>query len=200
MPTALYLIAPPDGDADALVRWVRQLLDAARIEALLLPRGAREDDGYFRFIEAVRPWAQGADCAVLIEGTPELARATGVDGLHVDGAEETVRHAVAALKPDLIVGAATTGASRHDAMLKGELGVDYIMFGPLSGAIEPATRELAQWWAEAMEIPGILSDPQASPDAVASEGCEFLALGESLWNAPDPAAAIAAIAGRLDRE
>jgi thiamine-phosphate pyrophosphorylase len=52
-----------------------------------------------------------------------------------------------------------------------------------------------------MEIPSVLSDPQATPEAVSSEGCEFLALGESLWRAPEGApAAIAAIARRLEQE
>lgn len=199
MPADLYLIAPPTDDAETLVRQLRGAFDAARIAALLVPRAGRDDMAYRAAVEAALPWAQGAGCAVLVEDDAELAKSVGADGVHVTGDAEAVRHAVAAVRPALIVGATIAGASRHDAMIKGELDVDYIMFGPISGAIEEATRELAQWWAETMEVPSVLSDPQANAAAVRSERCEFLAVGENVWQAAEGApAALRAIAARLD--
>jgi thiamine-phosphate pyrophosphorylase len=82
-------------------------------------------------------------------------------------------------------------------MDRGELSPDYILFGPLSGASSPADRELAGWWAETMEIPGVFSDPAATAATADAAGCEFLALSESLWSAADPPAVLAAIAARL---
>ena len=86
-------------------------------------------------------------------------------------------------------------------MSKGELGPDYIFFGPLSGARDPEQREMARWWAESMEIPGVLSDPRATVETATSEGGEFIALGESLWAAPEGVTArLGAIAKVLEGE
>jgi thiamine-phosphate pyrophosphorylase len=119
--------------------------------------------------------ARAAGAAVLIEGEPATVRALKADGLHVAGGIAAVRAAVEALKPDFIVGAGDV-RSRHDAMQKAEAGIDYILFGPLSGPISPTERELARWWAETMEIPSVLSDPEADLDRFDAEGCEFLGL------------------------
>ena len=197
MATELYLIAPPDAAATAFGETLRRVLAETSIAALLLRRGGRSDAEYRDFVgELVYP-AQEAGCAVLIEGEPRLAIALGVDGLHTEGSDAAVKAAIATLKPDLIVGAGGI-MSRHDAMTKGELELDYIMFGPLSGAIDPASRELARWWAETMQIPSVLSDPEAEVDTADSGGCEFLAVGECVLRAADPAAFVAAIAARLE--
>ena len=112
---------------------------------------------------------------MLVEGEPGLVRLLGADGLHVPGGVSAVKAAVSALKPDLIVGVGDI-RSRDDAMDKGELGVDYILFGPLSGSISAPEREMAQWWAETMEIPSVLSDPEASPANYDAGDCEFIGL------------------------
>ena len=102
------------------------------------------------------------------------------------------------LKPDMIVGTDAT-QSRDEAMSRGELGLDYLMFGPRHGPLGTAEAEMAAWWAQTMEIPAVLSDPAAEPEHVETLGCEFLALSESLWTPPsDPAATLAAFARRLE--
>lgn len=195
----LYLIAPAAAEANSFTARLQPILAHTPISALLLPRGNRAENAYRTFVKAVVPMVQAAGCAVLIEGEPGLVRTLGADGLHVTGGTTAVKAALAALKPDFIVGAAADD-TRDDAMDKGELGLDYIMFGPISGAIAPATRELAGWWAETMEIPGVLSDPEASATTMAPAGCEFLALSDSVWQAADPASAVAAIAAGLRRQ
>jgi thiamine-phosphate pyrophosphorylase len=200
MSTELYLIAPPDAAADAFGQALLPIFGVATIAALLLPRGVRSDAGYRVFVSAVAPIAQEAGCAVLIEGAPRDALALGVDGIHL--AETTpadVRTAIAAAaaaQPGLIVGVGGV-TTRHDAMTLGELGPDYIMFGPLSGVTAPDIRELAGWWAETMEIPGVLSDPAAAAETADAAGCEFLALSDSVFEAADPASVVAAIAAHL---
>jgi thiamine-phosphate pyrophosphorylase len=176
----IFLIAPADADAEGFARTLASLLDRMPAAALLLPRGAHSENGYKALVKAVLPVAQGKDVAVIIEGTPGEVRKLGADGLHVTGGSDEVREAMVALKPDFIVGAAAL-LSMDDAMSKGELGVDYVFFGPLSGSIAPAARELAHWWAETMEVPSVLSDPEATDPDGESEGCEFIALGERLW-------------------
>lgn len=171
-----YLIAPPDGSAEDLRPLLVAALAAAPAAALLLPRGTRDDAAYAALVSALAPLAQAEDCAVLVEGSPRLVSALKVDGLHVTGDIAAARAAVEALKPQAIVGVGGL-EGRHEAMTAGELGVDYILFGPLSGAITAAERELARWWAETMEIPSVLSDPARAPAEIDDEGCEFVGLG-----------------------
>jgi thiamine-phosphate pyrophosphorylase len=165
---------------------------------MLLPRGGRAEGSYKTLVKALISRAQSAGVAVLIEGDPGLVRTLGADGLHVEGGITAVKAATQALKPDYIVGAGQI-ASRHDAMSKGELGPDYIFFGPLSGPRDPEQREMARWWAEIMEIPSVLSDPSATAETATAEGSDFIGLGDSVWAAPEGVTArLAAIAKALE--
>lgn len=166
----IFLIAPMGTDvALALAR------QPAR--ALLL---LRAEGDYAQWVRSVAPPAQAQGVAVLIEGDPAEVVALGADGLHVTGGLAKVKAALAALQPRHVVGAGGI-RTRHEAMTFGEAGVDYVFFGPISGPIAPGTRELARWWAETMEVPAVLSDPEAVDASAGSEGCEFLGLGEAAW-------------------
>lgn len=198
MTAQIFLIADPDADSTACTRMLDEALAASPVAALLLRRGTRGEGSYKALVKAVAPRAQAAGVAVLIEGDPGLVRTLGVDGLHVEGGINEVRAATQALKPDFIVGAGSI-ASRHDAMSKGELGPDYIFFGPLSGTRDPEQREMARWWAEIMEVPSVLSDPAATAETATAEGSEFIALSDSLWAAPEGVTArLGAIAKALE--
>jgi thiamine-phosphate pyrophosphorylase len=199
MTPELYLIAPADADAATFTPLLERLLGTVAVAALLLPAGARTAAAYEAFVRQIVPVAQAAGCAVLIEGEPALVRRVGADGLHVAGSTTDLKAALKALKPDFIVGAGPA-TSRHAAMTAGELGPDYILFGPLSGASVPADRDLASWWAETMEIPGVFSDSAATAAMADAAGCEFLALSAGLWAADDPAALLEAIANRLEQQ
>jgi len=176
MTPQIYLIGPAAGGPDALKPALAAALAQPDTVALLLPRGERSERDYKDLVKALAPEAQAAGAAVLIEGEPGLVRMLGADGLHVAGDVAALREALSALRPDFIVGAGGV-QSRDDAMAAGELGPDYILFGPLSGTISTAGRELARWWAETMEIPGVLSDPDAKGEGIDAEGCEFIGLG-----------------------
>ena len=175
MSAQLFLIVPPHADPAETLAALEQIAATTEIPALLLRRGDMAENAYKSLVKTIAPRAQALGAAVLIEGEPGLVRLLGADGLHVSGGVKAVRDAIAALKPDLIVGAGDIG-SRHDAMQKGELDIDYILFGPLSGAISESQREMARWWAETMEIPSVLSDPGAGIERYDAEGCEFVGL------------------------
>jgi len=183
MSAELFLIAPVDLTAETVGPALKALLAQHEVAALLLPRGSLAENAYKSLVKSVAPLAQKAGAAVLIEGDPGLVRLLGADGLHVPGGIKAVREAIEALKPEMIVGVGDI-RSRDDAMRKGELDVDYILFGPLSGEISPAERELARWWSETMEIPSVLSDPSADFAGYEAEGCEFIGLALKL---ADPA-------------
>jgi thiamine-phosphate pyrophosphorylase len=199
MTAQIFLIAPAEADAQTCLDKLDEALAATSVAALLLPRGKRSEGGYKTLVKAVAPRAQAAGVAVLIEGEPGLVRMLGADGLHVEGGVGEVKAAAAALKPDYIVGAGKI-ASRHDAMSKGEIGPDYVFFGPLSGSRDPEQREMARWWAEIMEVPSVLSDPSATAESATAEGSDFIGLGDSLWTAPEGVTArLGAIAAALGR-
>ena len=123
----------------------------------------------------------------LLDGHPEIAARTGVDGAHLTGTEALIA-AVGTLKPDRIAGAGGLH-SRHDAMLAGESGADYVMFGEPDrrGHRAPfeAILERIRWWAEVFEPPCV--GYAASPDEVAllaQAGADFIALGDWIWTQP----------------
>jgi thiamine-phosphate pyrophosphorylase len=193
MPTQIVLIAPENVDTAVIA----SVLDAADASAMIVPRRNMGESAYKKLVQAILPKAQQRDCAVLLEGEPGLVRMLGADGLHVEGTEDLVREAIDRLKPDHIVGARAT--SRDDAMAKGELGVDYILFGTIEFALDEDDGDLAGWWAETMEVPAVLSDPGADPETIDPRGCEFAALSDSLWNAKEgPVAAAEAFVRRLE--
>ena len=92
----------------------------------------------------------------LLDGHAGIAARAGADGAHLTGIEAFAA-ALALLKPDRIAGAGGL-RSRHDAMLAGETGADYVMFGepdrrersrpPLRGNEERLT-----WWADCSKCP-----------------------------------------------
>jgi thiamine-phosphate pyrophosphorylase len=112
--------------------------------------------------------------------------------------------ALSLLKPERIAGAGGL-RSRHDAMLAGEAGADYVMFGePDRNGRRPRFEELQEhltWWAELFEIPCVAY--AAGKDEIAPlsrTGADFIALGDWIWSAPEGAAeAIAAAAASLDK-
>ena len=175
MSAQLFLIVPPHAAPAATLATLGRIAETTEIPALLLRRGDMAENAYKTMVKAIAPQAQALGAAVLIEGEPGLVRLLGADGLHVSGGVKAVRDAVAALKPDLIVGIGDIG-SRHDAMQKGELDIDYILFGPLSGDISQPERDLARWWAETMQVPSVLSDPEAGRVGYDAGDCEFIGL------------------------
>lgn len=196
MAPQLYLITPAAPDPETFPATLMAVLNVATISALLVRRGALDPAAYAKLAASVINIGQGAGCAVLVEDDAALARRLGADGVHVNGGSQAVKDAVATLKPALIVGAGNV-RSRHDAMTVGEMDVDYLFFGPLDGLRDPAASDLAEWWASTFEIPAVLSDPQADA-GVDSPSAEFLALSTSIWSAPWPAAAAAAIVNAME--
>jgi thiamine-phosphate pyrophosphorylase len=130
-----------------------------------------------------------------------VARA-GADGAHLSGAAKFAA-ALALLKPDRIAGAGGL-RSRHDAMLAGEAGADYVMFGePDRHGRRAGFEEIQErliWWAELFEIPCVAyaaSKEEVAP--LSRTGADFIALGDWIWSAPEGVAkAVADAAASFD--
>lgn len=188
MAPQLYLITPANADPQTFPATLMAVLTATEFSALLVTRGDLDSAAYANFAATLVNIGQGAGCAVLLEDDVALVKKIGADGVHITTGPEDLADAVTALKPSMIVGAGNV-QSRHDAMTAGEMDIDYVFFDDA---------DLAQWWAETFEVPGVLSLPEATPGALDARGAEFLALSHSIWSAQAPAQAMQAIAGALE--
>jgi thiamine-phosphate pyrophosphorylase len=197
----LYLITPALGDPAAFLRDIDAALTAGDIAAILLCLEQSDERTLVNRAKAVAAGVQRREIALLLDGHAELAARAGADGAHLTGIE-ALTAALGMLKPDRIAGAGGL-RSRHDAMLAGEAGADYAMFGEpdTRGGRPPfeAIEERLHWWSELFEAPCV--GYAASLDEVAplaQAGADFVALGDWLWTqAKEPAAVIAEATGRV---
>jgi len=140
--------------------------------------------------------AQGAGAAALLRGTGWPAP-YGADGLHAD-------HDGAALLDARVEGAVcgVRVASRHDAMVAGERGADYVWFDGADG-LDTACA-LAAWWQRLFEVPAIVAGPSDDTSLAAMIGtrAEFVAMvdafGDDHDEHRDPAKRIARANAALD--
>jgi thiamine-phosphate pyrophosphorylase len=196
----LYLVTPPL-DAPALAAKLAEALAAADVAAVLTRAPADANAGLIERVRAVAPVVQDRGVAFLIEGNPESVDAAGADGAHVTGIA-AIDAALPLLKPRYIVGCGGLG-SRHDAMVAGERGADYVMFGePDPDGRRPAfaaVLDRVAWWAELFEIPCVgwaMNLDEVA--ALAGAGAEFVAIADAVWADPQgPGAAVASAAARL---
>ena len=197
MNAQIFLIAPSQGTDPEICTLLDRTLAKTGVSALYLPQGARDDNSYEDFARQVLPIAHRNGCAVLLENQPQLAKKIGADGAHINRDLTSVKEALSLLKPDMIVGAGNI-TSRDEAMIKGESGVDYVLFGTPEGRALPQDQEFAAWWAENFEVPAVFSDPEASRDELTSNNCEFIALSEAVWHAPEgPERALSMLAAKF---
>jgi thiamine-phosphate pyrophosphorylase len=190
----LYLITPPVDDAAAFMPLLETALKAADVACLLVRAAARDEHGLRAVARALAPIAQSRGVAVLIEQEARVAVRLDVDGVHVSGAgapfAEALESALSSLKPGRIVGAAVA-EGRDAAMIAGEAGADYVMFGaPGRPGSHASVCEQVAWWAAIFNVPcvGYVEDPDLAPE-MAAAGAEFIGLCEGLWDRPEALAA-----------
>jgi len=197
----LYLITPPIAEPAEFPPKLEAALDAGDIAAVLLRLAPADERTLISRAKAMATIVQRRDVALLLDDRPDIAPRAGADGAHLTGVERFVA-ALALLKPDRIAGCGGL-RSRHDAMLAGEAGAHYVLFGEPGrhGRRAPfaEVQERLRWWAELFEIACV--GYAESLDEVAplkQTGADFIALGEWIWTEPQGVgAAIAAAAERL---
>jgi len=180
----LYLVTPPLGDPGALADDLAAALNAADIAAVLLRLADGEERELIARIEVLRILIQSNGAALLLDGHPKLVARNQADGAHLTGTE-AFKAAAAVLKPNFIAGCAGL-ASRHEAMLAGETGADYVMFGePDRDGHRPrfeAVLERVAWWAEVMTIPCVsYAERLDEIEPLVQAGAEFVAVGDNIW-------------------
>jgi thiamine-phosphate pyrophosphorylase len=195
----LYLITPPTIDVATFTDTLAAALDAGDVASVQLRLKDTSDDAIRRAVEKLRPVAQSRNVAFILNDRPDLAAATGCDGVHVGKEDAGIADARRVLGPDAIIGASAYD-SRHRAMEVAEDGADYVAFG----AFFPTTTKVAEghpgpdileWWSDIMLVPcvaigGIKAENCAT---LVEAGADFLAVSSGIWNHADgPAAAVKA--------
>ena len=123
--------------------------------------------------------------AALVVDRLDLVRPLGADGVHLNRPGE-VAAARRLLDRGELIGAAC-GHSRHDAMVAGEDGADYVLFG-IPGAVpadgpgddaddgSPGLAGLVAWWSEVAVLPVMAAGKITADDArrLARAGADFI--------------------------
>lgn len=135
-------------------------------------------------VKALAPVIQKAGAALLLDGHYELVARGGADGANVSGIE-AMQEAMPTLKPDRILGAGGL-ITRHDAMVAGEAGADYVLFGEpdLNGERPSADAicERLDWWAELFEPPCVgFAATLDEAQMFAAAGADFVLVGDFVW-------------------
>ncbi|MEO0912244.1 MAG: thiamine phosphate synthase, partial [Pseudomonadota bacterium] len=186
---------------DALAR----VLDAVEIACVRLSMASGDAGEISRAADVLRGVAHGRDVPLVIDTHWKLVEPLGLDGVHLGDGARQVREVRKELGAEAVVGA-FCGASRHAGLTAGEIGADYISFGPvvadaLLGDGVAAEADLFGWWSEMIELPVVAEGGVTLEAAEAlAPVVDFLALGPEVWG-EDPMGRLRAFVGavRVDK-
>jgi thiamine-phosphate pyrophosphorylase len=194
MASRLYLITPPAFEPAAFAERLGEALDAGDVASVQLRMKGAGDDAIKRACDVLRPVAQSRGVAFIMNDRPDLALATGCDGVHVGQEDASYDEARRVLGLGRIVGV-TCHESRHLALEAAEAGADYVAFGAFfpstsKDAKHRADIEILRWWSDIMTVPSVAIGgitPQNCAPLVAA-GVDFLAVISAVWDHPQGAA------------
>lgn len=180
----LYLATPPVTDPAQLASDLPAMLAAADVAAVLLRLTPADERGMIQRVKALAPVIQKAGAAVLLDGHFELVARGGADGANLIGVE-AMQEAMPTLKPDRILGVGGL-MTRHDAMVAGEAGADYVLFGePDAKGERPSADAICErldWWAELFEPPCVgFAATLDEAQMFAAAGADFVLVGDFIW-------------------
>ena len=197
----LYLATPVVDDATALATMLPDVLAGADIAAVLLRLAVSDPRTLIGRVKMLAPIVQTAGAALLLDGHADLVARGGADGAHLVGLD-AMQEALPGLKPDRIVGCGGLH-TRHDAMIAGEAGADYVLFGePDPRGERPSVEAIAErlnWWAELFEPPCVgYAANRDEAYAFAAAGADFVLVADMIWSdQAESAAALADVAAAL---
>lgn len=206
IPCQLYLISPPEIEPIAFGEDLKRAIAGGPdiVGAFQLRLKDVHDDDVLRAAEVLIPVCAEYDIPFLVNDRPDLATASGADGVHIGQSDASYDDARALLGDQKTIGV-TCHDSRHLAMTAGEKGADYVAFG----AFFPTTTkdakyhpdpEILEWCSSMTVLPcvaiGGITQENCTP--LIGAGADFLAVVSAVWNFPaGPEAAVAAFAKKL---
>ncbi|RPE71421.1 thiamine-phosphate pyrophosphorylase [Pacificibacter maritimus] len=193
----IYLLTPAAFDLDSFPAKLEKVLADHDIGCVRMAMASKDEVELGRAADALREICHAKDVAIVIDSHVALAEKHGLDGVHLLDGARSVREVRKTLGADAIVGA-YCGATRHDGMTAGEIGADYIAFGPAGpnalGTGEQAEKELFEWWSQMIEVPVVAEGAlDAETIKTLAPHTDFFAIGDEIWGQDDPSAAL----GRL---
>jgi len=201
----LYLITPPAIDLAAFRGALAAALSGGDVAAVQLRLKDASEAEVLRAGEELKPLAQDAGAAFIVNDRPDLAARLGADGVHVGQEDASYAEARRLMGKDRIVGV-TCHDSRDLAYEAAEAGADYVAFGAFfpTQTKAPKTRaqpELLEIWQETMETPCVAIGGITTGNAaeLVRAGADFLAVSGGVWNHPQgPRAAVTAFNAIFD--
>lgn len=186
-PTRLYVATPAASDPTALAVQLSDVLAQIDVAAVLLRLAESDPRTMISSVKTVAAAVQANGTALLLDGHEGLVARGGADGAHCAGID-ALQEALASLKPDRIAGVGRL-TTRHDAMLAGEAGADYVLFGePDRQGHRPSVEAIADrlnWWAELFEPPCVGFAASIDDASVfTAAGADFILVGDWIWRDP----------------
>tara|TARA_R110002051_G_scaffold57104_10_gene105893 strand:+ start:5287 stop:5910 length:624 start_codon:yes stop_codon:yes gene_type:complete len=188
----LYLITPTELDLMTYPDRLAACLDITEIACVRLSIASRDEARIAKAADALREVTHARDVALVIDSHIQLVERLGLDGVHLTDGARSVKKSRAELGADAIIGS-FCGNSTHDGMTAGEMGVDYVSFGPVGqspfGDGSTAPLDLYEWWSQMIEVP-VVAEGALTEDLIraVSPHTDFFGLGDELWRHDDAAA------------
>jgi len=197
----IYLITPSEFELSTFPDQLAACLDATEVACVRLSLATKDEDRIARAADALRQVTHERDVALVMDTHMLLVERLGLDGVHLTDGARSVKKVRKDLGDDAIVGTFCHN-SRHDGMTAGELGADYISFGPIGqsplGDGRQAELELFQWWSMMIEVPvvaeGVLDDELIKTLAPHTD---FFGLGDEVWASEKPSDTLARLVGLM---
>ena len=190
----IYLVTPPNFELTGFGAQLEAVLDAYPIACLRLALASRDEDDLARAADHLREIAHARDIPLVMSEHIQLVERLGLDGVHLLDGSRSTRKTRADLGGDAIIGCFCAN-SRHDGMNAGEMGADYISFGPVGdtslGDGSRAEDDLFAWWSQMIELPVVAEGALTLADIERlAPITDFFAIGEEIWRKDDPVAAL----------
>lgn len=191
----IYLITPSEFELSTFPDVLAQCLDTTDVACVRLALGTKDEDRIAKAADALRVVTHDRDVALVIDSHMMMVERLGLDGVHLSDGARSVKKVRKDLGEDAIVGTFCHN-SRHDGMTAGELGADYISFGPVGitplGDGRQAELELFEWWSMMIEVPVVAEGAldEALIRAIAPH-TDFFGIGDEIWGQDDPAKTLA---------
>lgn len=194
-PPQIYLITPSEFDLSSYPAQLAACLDSTEVGCVRLALGTKDETRIAKAADALREITHARDVALVIETHMMMVERLGLDGVHLTDGARSVKKVRKDLGADAIVGSFCAN-SRHDGMTAGELGADYVSFGPVGntalGDGQQVELELFEWWSLMIEVP-VVAEGALDIELVRklAPHTDFFGIGDEIWGTDDPALALA---------
>ena len=190
----IYLISPSEFDLSTYPAQLAACLDSTEVACMRLALGTTDEGRIAKAADALREVTHERDVALVIDSHIQLVERLGLDGVHLSDGARSVRQVRKDLGDEAIVGSFCAN-SRHDGMTAGELGADYVSFGPVGETVlgdgRRAELALFEWWSMMIEVPVVAEGAlDAELIRTLSPHTDFFGIGNEVWTTDNPAAAL----------